>query len=82
MSLTKEALKQIGDLMDERIAASEERVYRRIKDNALGEVTKRLDGIDRRLDSMAEDVAKIPQIESELRLMNGNIQALRDHAGI
>ena len=92
MSVTKEDLKRIGDL----IAASEERVYRRIKDNALGEITKRLDSmaedlgtmaegldsISEDLGTMAEDVAKITVIEGEIRLMDENIQALRDHAGI
>jgi len=92
MSLTKEDLKRIGDL----IVASEERVYSRIKDKALSEITKRLDSISEDLGTMAEDldsisedlgtmaedVAKITVIEGEIRLMDENIQALRDHAGI
>jgi len=42
VSLTKEDLKQIRELVRKETAASEERVYRRIKDNALGEVEERL----------------------------------------
>lgn len=70
MSLTKEDLKRIGDL----IAAPEERVCRRIKDNALGEITKRLDSSAEHLVAMAEDVAKIAVIEGEIRLMDESIQ--------
>ena len=85
MSLTPEDRKWIRNEM----AASEERVYTRIKKNALGEVTGRLDGIDKRLDgmdetisSMAEDVAKMPVIEAEIRLVNQNVEAIRDYHGI
>ena len=67
------------DLMRAEIAASEKRVYTRIKENALGEVCERLeldgidgrlDGIDERMESMAEDVRKSPLIEAEIREIN------------
>ena len=48
MSLTNEDRKWITKEM----AASEERVYKRIKEGALSEVNKRLDGLDGRLDGL------------------------------
>ena len=85
MSLTQEDLKQIGDLLDERLdeklgvlRAENEEAHAAIGER-IGRLGKRLTG---RIDSMAEDVAKIPLIEAEIREINENIAALREHAGI
>ena len=81
--------KAVRDVIQEEIAASEDRIYDRLKTGALSKVNDRLGGIDGRLggiekdiESMAEDVAKIPLIESEVRQINENLVVLRDHAGI
>lgn len=56
----------------ERIA---DRVAAKLEANSLGDLKRDVAG-------MAEDVAKIPQIEAEIRVMNQNIQALREQAGV
>lgn len=59
-----------GDI--ERIADA---VVDKLEANSLGDMK-------RDIASMAEDVAKIPLIEAEIRQINQNIAALREHAGI
>ena len=86
MSLTKHDLRQIRDLVREEVRGhireEQDRFYERLKNNALSDINQRLDGMDAKIDSMAEDVARIPAIEGEIRLINQNITALREHAGI
>ena len=85
MNLTPEDLNQIEKL----IAASEERVYRRIKDNALSEIIGRLDTVDETLDTMDETLAgmgealgRVERQVAEIPVMNENIDAIRNHLGI
>jgi len=59
-----------GDV--ERIADA---VVEKLEANSLGDMK-------RDIASMAEDVAKIPLIEAEVREINQNVQDLREHAGI
>lgn len=81
MGLTSEDRRWVEDAM----RSSEERTYKRIKEGALSELRKDMDAgfasVNGRIDGVAEDVAKIPVIEGELREMNGSLQAIRDHLG-
>lgn len=61
----------------ERIAEMDERLSTR-----LGSLEEKTGSMAEDLASMAEDVAKISVIEGEIRSINQNIEALRDHAGI
>ena len=69
----------------EKMRAENEAAHAAIGER-IGELDERLSGrigkLDEKVDSMAEDVARIPQIEAEVRVINHNIMALRDHAGI
>ena len=49
------------------MAAFEERVYKRIKEGALSEVNKRLDGIDGRFDEHGKLIAENMRATGELR---------------
>ncbi len=57
-------------------------VYKKLDENALGDIRDRLDGMDDRLDSMAEDLTKVMERTEEIPVINQNIAALREHAGI
>lgn len=64
-------------------------LYDRLEANSLGDMKRdiagikgRLDSLDERVDSMAEDVAKIPVIEGEIRQINQRLERLEGHAGI
>ena len=75
MSLTTEDRGGIRDIMRSEIAASEERIYRRIKDNALGEVIERLDGIDGRLDSHDKRFDTIEEILGDMGAAIGGVDS-------
>lgn len=83
--MSKEELDQLHSMISEALDG----FYRYLKDNALSDIHKRLDGIDGRLvsldeklDSMAEDVAKIPDIEALVADTANDVAALRNNAGI
>ena len=77
MSLTQEDLKQIRRMMREELAgvqAENEKAHAAIGER-IGRLDKRLTG---RIDSMAEDVAKIPLIEAEIREINLRLQNIEE----
>lgn len=82
MGLTSEDRRWTKDTLRSEFAASEERVYKRIEDGALSDLRKDVVSITERIDGMAEDVAKIPVIEGEIRAMNMSLKAIRDHFDI
>ena len=45
-------------------------------------ILRRLDGITERLDDLGEALGRVESQTAEIPVMNENIQALRDHAGI
>ena len=93
MSLTKEDLRQIAEVVDDRSDRSIDRiadaVTEKLEANSLGDMKRDIagmkgdiTGLKEDVASMGEDVAKIPLIEAEIRQINQNIAALREHAGI
>lgn len=62
-------------MTDRDIEKIADAVAKKLEENSLGDMK-------RDIASMADDVAKIPLIEAEIRGINQNIEALRDHAGI
>lgn len=65
------------------------RLFEELEANSLGDMNRdnrrtengRLVDLWDTVASMAEDIAKIPVIEGEIRHINQNIGALRDHEG-
>ena len=81
MSLTQEDLKQIRRMMREELAgvqADNEKAHAAIGER-INQLDKHLSG---RIDSMAEDVAKIPLIEAEVRHINQRLGNLEQHLGV
>ena len=78
MNLTTEDRAWIQDL----IAASEERSYRRIRDGAVSGLRSEMrDGfasLQECMDGMAEEVAKIPAIEGEVRHVNRRLAGIEE----
>ena len=66
---------------DERLQEIDER-FNGLYIMRLPAIEKSLDSIAKNLSSMAEDVAKIPLIEGEIRVMNETLDVLRNHAGV
>lgn len=62
-------------MTNDDISSIADAVCKKLEANSLGEMK-------RDIASMAEDVAKIPQIEADIQDINQNIKALRDHAGL
>ena len=81
--------RRIGEMMDEKIAASEERLYRRIKDGALSEINERLDSMAGDIGilksdfrSMGEDLAKLTDLPDQLSEVNRRLDAIETNAGM
>ena len=94
MSLADRDIQRIADAVAERFDRDPpqgivDAVYKKLDENALTGIRDRLDVIDDRLDSMneniesmGEDLGKVMDRTNEIAIMNENIQALRNHAGI
>jgi hypothetical protein len=86
MSLAGRDIQRIADAVAERFDRDPpqgivDAVYKKLDENALTDIRDRLDRIEADISSMAEDMAKIPQIEGEMRVMNENMTTLLTHAG-
>jgi len=79
MGLSTEDRNWIRDFMRAETAASEERIYRRNQENALGEISGRLDGLDARFDEMTKGAKAqgraIEEIRDELTAFRGEFNA-------
>ena len=86
MSLAGRDIQRIADAVAERFDRDPpqgivDAVYKKLDENALTDIRDRLDRIEADISSMAGDMAKIPQIEGEMRVMNENMTTLLTHAG-
>lgn len=80
--LTREDKEWIG----QAIAASEDRIHNRIKDGALSDLRKDVEKgfktVQDELGSLGEALGRVKEQVGEISVMNENLQALREHAGI
>ena len=85
--MTNEDVKRIANAVCERFKSNPplaiaDAVYQKLDENALSDIRGRLDRMDVKIDSMAEDLTKVMERTEEIPLINENIAALREHAGI
>lgn len=82
MTLTPEDLKQIGEVVDERIDRSLDRiadaVTEKLEANSLGDMKRDIASLNERVDSMAEDLTKVVERTEEIPHINRRLRNLEE----